>query len=139
MKSVTFEEHPQKNGRKYVTWKFVADDKSEHSEIGLRPGDYDPSKDVAEQAARWDAMLADAQARDNARLIAEGREAEMLFTLSTKDQAKEASAALSAEAAVKSVALVEEKAAVDAAAAKLADADTKIDEAVIAEAAVING
>lgn len=88
MISATFEEAPQKDGRKYVTFKFVADDGSEHSEIGLFLNEYNPAKDLDAHVVRWDEMLAQGEAVQNASLTLQGRDAEVKFALSTPEAMK---------------------------------------------------
>jgi hypothetical protein len=72
MQSVTWEESPQADGRKYVRWWFVTDVGETHTEIGLFPANYDPSVDAAAQGTRWDAMLIEAEIQQNLGEIADG-------------------------------------------------------------------
>jgi hypothetical protein len=72
MQSVTWEESPQADGRKYITWRFVDDAGVHHMEVALMPGNYDPSVDAAAQGARWDAMLISAEIQQNLSEIADG-------------------------------------------------------------------
>lgn len=65
MKSITFEESVQVDGRKYITFRMVDNNDVPRTEIGLYPGDFDASAVLTDMAARWDAMLAAAEINAN--------------------------------------------------------------------------
>lgn len=72
MQSITFEESIQIDGRKYVTFRLVDDTGAQHMEVGLYPGNFDPSTVLTDMGVRWDAMLANAELQQNLEEIAGG-------------------------------------------------------------------
>lgn len=72
MQSITFDESPQIDGRKYVTFRLIDDQGVQHMEIGLYPGNFDPNTILADMGVRWDAMLANAELQQNLEEIAGG-------------------------------------------------------------------
>lgn len=72
MQSVTFEEFPQKHGRKYVKFTLVDDAGITHYQWSLVKDTHDPADDIATLSAHWDAMLIEGEISQNVEEILGG-------------------------------------------------------------------